>query len=165
MSTYCQTKWKPTTYSITFDIKHVAGANAKGKFSSLLADILIDPDNPDNATITATIDAATFYTGNNSRDKTLKNKEYFDVSKFPLISIKSITIKKINGDNYEGIFRLTIKSVTKDIPINFTMVRSGKHGVFKTKFNINRLDYGLGGKSWMLSNDATVSVFVNTINE
>ena len=164
-SSYSQTKWKPVTYSISFNIKHVAGATANGKFSGLKAEIKLDPEKTDNATLTATIESATFNTGNNSRDKVLKGKEYFDVINHPLISMKSLKINHIKGDNYEGIFKLTIKSVTKEIPLKFTFLRTGSQGIFKTEFSINRLDYGIGEKSWMLSNEAYVSIIVNTIKE
>ena len=160
-----QSRWKAVTYSVTFTIKHVAGVTAKGKFTGLKADILFDPKNTGSAIINATLEASTFQTGNNLRDKTVKGKEYLDVISYPLISMRSIKVMHKEGDNYEGVFRLTIKSVTKDIPIKFSFTRSEKQGVFKSEFTVNRLDYGIGSKSFMLSNEAVITILVNTVKE
>lgn len=162
---FAQSKWKGTTYSVVFKIKHVAGSTADGKFSGLKSIISFDKENLANASISATLDANTFNTGNGSRDKTLKGEEYFNVQKFPLISMKSVRITSKGGDNYEGMFRLTIKDVTKEIPLKFTVVITGNKAVFASEFIINRLDYGVGDKSWMLSNDATVNILLNAEKE
>ena len=80
--TLAQTKWKATTYNISFKIKHVAGATAEGKFSGLKCTINFDEELLGASDISATLDAATFNTGNGARDKTLKGEEYFNVMKF-----------------------------------------------------------------------------------
>ena len=50
------------------------------------------------------------------RDNAMRSDDYFDVEKYPRISMVSTKIKKtIKQNEYLGYFNLTIKNVTKNI--------------------------------------------------
>ncbi|TAG92192.1 MAG: YceI family protein, partial [Bacteroidetes bacterium] len=97
------------------------------------------------------------------RDRHLKKDDYFDVEKYPNITMKSISFSKINNENYKGVFKLTIKNVTKTIEIPFSFKKNGKSGMFDTSFVINRLDYGIGESSWVLGNNVTIKMSIQVV--
>jgi polyisoprenoid-binding protein YceI len=140
---------------ITFVIKN-AGFNVNGSFSGLKANI--ETENKKPSKITATIDANTINTNNRSRDKHLRKDDYFDVVKYPFIKMQSVNITPASATQFSATFELTIKNVTKNIQLPFTY----KNDIFEGSFTINRLDYGVGESSWILSNDVTVKIYVKT---
>jgi|AntRauTorckE5430_2_1112549.scaffolds.fasta_scaffold32008_2 polyisoprenoid-binding protein YceI len=151
--------WKPSTASVTFRIKHALGAYADGKFSGLAATVNFDPDNLNGSLISATIKTETFDTDNGIRDRELKSDEYFDVVKYPKITMKSTSITKGSGPNeYLGTFDLTIKNKTKNVKVPFTFTKSSNEGTFKGEFIIDRTEFGVGEVSRLLSSDAKISI-------
>lgn len=152
---YAQTTLKVKSGVVTFKIKN-AGLNVDGSFTGFTGDIKFDEGK--GGSIDASVDAATVKTGIDMRDEHLRKEEYFNVKKFPKISIKSTKITFVKGDEYTGDFDVTMKGVTKSVKIPFTY----SAGVFKGSFKINRLDYKVGGSSWTLSDDANVSVTITT---
>lgn len=154
--------WKPTTAAVTFKIKHALGAYADGKFGGLAATVNFDTDNLSSSSISASVKTETFDTDNGIRDKELKSDEYFDVAKYPKITMQSTAITKGSGANeYVGVFNLTIKNKTKSIKIPFTFTENGSTGTFKGQFTIDRTEFGVGEKSRLLSNDAKISIKLN----
>jgi polyisoprenoid-binding protein YceI len=155
--------WKPVTAAITFKIKHSLGATADGSFKGFAGTIFFDAMNISTAAIKATIDAKSINTGINLRDNTMRSDDYFNVEKYPKISMVSTKIEKnIKENEYTGYFNLTIKNVTKNIKIPFNFVQNGTQATFKGSFAINRTEYGVGEKSALLGDTATITITVNT---
>ena len=155
-------EWKPTTAAVTFKIKHALGAYADGKFGGLAATVNFNPNDLGNSSIIATVKTETFDTDNSIRDKELKGDEYFDVAKYPKITMKSTSITKGSGANaYVGTFNLTIKDKTKSIKVPFTFTENGNTGTFQGQFTIDRTEFGVGEESRLLSNEAKVSIKLN----
>jgi len=155
------TKQNVSKSAITFQIKNL-GINVAGSFSGLKADINFDPAHLESSAIEASIQSNTINTDNESRDKHLKGEDYFDVDKYPEIKMKSISIKHNGGGNYTGTFSLTIKDKTNQVQVPFTYTENGDTGNFKGSLKIKRTDYGIGGKSMVMSNDVTISIDVST---
>jgi polyisoprenoid-binding protein YceI len=155
--------WKPVTAAITFKIKHSLGATADGTFKGFAGTMFFDAMNLSTASIKATIDAKSINTGINLRDNTMRDEDYFNVEKYPKISIVSTKIEKnIKENEYIGFFNLTIKNVTKNIKIPFIFTPNGTQATFKGTFAINRTEYGIGEKSALLGDTATITITVNT---
>lgn len=152
-----QTEWKLATGStVTFIIKN-AGLKVDGKIEGLQVTIKFDSPNLATSSIEASVETTTINTDNKTRDGHLRKEEYFDVAKFPKMSIKSVSFSK-DDNNYKGKFKLTIKGVTKDIEIPFSYIENGNSANFKGSFTINRLDYKVGGNSWVLADNVIISL-------
>ncbi|MCU0325477.1 MAG: YceI family protein [Spirosomaceae bacterium] len=154
--------WKPTTAAVTFKIKHALGSTADGSFKGFIGTVVFDAQNLANASLKASVDTKTIDTGLGMRDKAIRGGEYFDVEKYPKISMVSTKIEKGTKENeYIGYFNLTIKKTTKNVKIPFTFVQNGTNAQLKGTFQINRLDYEVGEKSALLGDVATVSITLN----
>jgi polyisoprenoid-binding protein YceI len=137
------------------------GINTGGSFSGLKADIKFDPAHLDASTIEASIDTKTINTDNENRDHHLKSDSYFDAEKYPEITMKSISFKHKSGDSYTGVFNLTIKHKTNSVEVPFIYSENGNTASFKGTLRIKRTDYGVGGKSLVMSNDVTITINVD----
>jgi polyisoprenoid-binding protein YceI len=147
---------KVTKSAVTFKIKNL-GFNVEGTFSGFKADINFKPKFA-GSSIEASVASNTINTDNESRDNHLKSEDYFDVAKYPRITLKSVSFKHKSGSNYTGSFNVTIKDKTKLIEIPFTYIEAGNTATFKGDFQVLRTDFGIGGKNLILSNEANVSV-------
>ncbi|WPU98991.1 YceI family protein [Mucilaginibacter sp. cycad4] len=146
-----------TKSDISFKIKNL-GFNVAGTFSGLQADIRFKPNDLAGSSIEASVASSTVNSDNESRDNHLKSEDYFDVAKYPKITMKSVSFKRKSGSNYTGNFNVTIRDKTKLIEIPFTYTESGNAAQLKGSFMILRTDFGIGGKNLILSNEANVLV-------
>lgn len=156
---FSQTAQKVNAATVTFKIKNL-GINTEGTFGGFKATINFDKDHLETSSIEAAVDSRTLNSDNNMRDSHLKKEEYFDVEHYPEIKMKSLSFNHQKGENYTGDFDVTIKAKTKRIKIPFTYTENGSNNSFKGSFNIKRSDFGIGGKSMVLSDDALVTVAV-----
>lgn len=157
-------QWTVVSSTVSFKIKN-AGFKIDGKFGALTATIVFDETKISGNSIDAIIDSKTINTGNGTRDGHLKKEDYFDVDKFPKIQMKATLFGKETSGTFRGYFKLTIKDKTKDVVLPFSFIQKDGKGLFKGTFTINRLDYGVGESSMILSNDATITIEVNVIKK
>ena len=146
-----------TRSAITFKIKNM-GIGVEGSFGGLQVDVKFDPADLPESNISASVDAGSINSDNSSRDDHLKGEDFFDVAHYPKITLKSVAFKHKSGNNYTGQFNLTIKGKTKLIDVPFTFTEKGNTQAFKASFKLNRLDFGVGDSSLILSDEATVNI-------
>lgn len=140
--------------AVTFNIKNF-GINTKGSFKGLKGTIKWDTQNPSNSSFNVSVDVNTINTGIELRDKDLQKENYFNAAKYPTINFVSTSV---NANNVTG--NLTIKGVSKQINIPFTVTPSGNGYVFQGNFSISRKDFGVGGGNVVLSDRVDVSLKV-----
>jgi len=146
-----------TRSAVTFQVKNL-GINISGALSGLHANIQFNPANLTTSSIEAAVDVNTINTDNSSRDDHLKSEDFFDVAHFPRITMKSVSFRHKRGSNYIGQFYVTIKDKSKLVDIPFSCIEKNTATEFKGVFKINRLDFGVGENSMILSNDVTVNL-------
>ena len=140
--------------AVTFNIKNF-GINTKGSFKGLKGKIKWNPENPASSSFDVSIDVNTINTGIELRDKDLQKENYFNAAKYPTINFVSTSVA---ANNVTG--NLTIKGVTKQVTIPFTVAPSGNGYLFQGNFSISRKDFGVGGGSVVLSDHVDVSLKV-----
>ena len=119
--------------------------SAHGFFDKWDATIQIDSANAETSSVSITIDAASINTRVGMRDNHLKSDAFFDVTKYPTITFKSVSIKQTAPRVYDIAGDLTIRGVTKRISVPAYMVFYEKGaGRFRGQFSIMRKDYGVG---------------------
>jgi polyisoprenoid-binding protein YceI len=150
-----QTKntFEPTP--INFVIKN-AGIKVNGSMNGLEGFLMMDPQSTDPVKIEGTLDPNTIKTGIGLRDNHLKKDDYFNVKEFPKIYMASTLIKKNSEHAYTGNFDLTIKDIKKNISIPFTLSPTNDGYAMRSEFSINRLDFGLGETSVILSDSVKI---------
>lgn len=158
---FAQVKYTVTKSTVAYEIKNM-GINTHGTFGGLTTDIKFDTQNLPASSIEASIETATLNSNNEMRDKHLKSEDYFDIAKYPKITMKSVSFKHKSGGNYTGVFNVTIKDKTKTVEVPFTYTENGTAAAFKGNFTINRQDFGVGGSSMILSKEATITIEVET---
>ncbi len=134
---------------VSFSVSHLVVSEATGKFKKFDGSLNAKGDDFTDAEITFTIDAASINTEDEKRDGHLKSADFFDVAKYPTITFKSKSFKKVDGNKYKLVGDLTMHGVTKSVELDVVFKGTAKSpwgqtvGAFKLSGAINRLDFGL----------------------
>ena len=153
---WAQKRWNPTEQHISFRIKN-AGLTVNGTFEGWRPELLFSPDKLSQSSLKETIEVSSLKTGIAMRDRHLKEETYFNADSFKTIQIASTKLY-IKGANYAGMFNVTIKGITKEIEIPFEFNQFADEATIKGEFTLNRRDFGIGGKSFTMSDEVTISI-------
>jgi polyisoprenoid-binding protein YceI len=137
----------PVHSSIGLVARHLMISKVRGTFEKFNGTITIAED-PLQSKVEATVEVASITTGEEARDTHLKSADFFDVDKFPNMTLVSTGIEP-QGSDFVLHADLTIKGVTKpvDFDLEFGGVSKdpwgGTRAGFTAEAEINRKDWGL----------------------
>lgn len=154
---WAQDSWKIEEAKVVFKIKN-AGLEVEGTFEKPKIELYWDTKNVENSKIFAALNVNSINTGIAMRDNHLRKEEYFDVKKYPLIEMNLIKISQKDGGQFVGSFKLTLKGNTRQVELPFKAFNTNGMYEFKGELSIKRLDYNIGDKSWMMSNDVKIQI-------
>lgn len=170
--TEAQTKWNldNSHTNVKFTVTHMVISEVDGHFKSFSGTMTAAKPDFTDANIEFTVNVASINTDNEQRDGHLKADDFFNAEKYPVMTFKSTSMKKLSGNRYELTGDLTIRDVTKRVKFAVTYGGTAKDpwgntkAGFKASTTINRFDYGLkwntlmeaGGA--MVGQDVTISI-------
>ncbi len=146
--------WQPDKYKIDavhstigFAVRHMGLAKVRGRFDSFSGEILFDPEEPTNSSVTLTIDAASVNTNHERRDSDVRGARLLDVEQFPEITFESSSISQ-SAEGLEITGDLTLHGVTREVTFPFELippidVGRGVRLAAEGSLSINRKDYGI----------------------
>ena len=140
----------PAHSAAQFNVRHMMVSNVKGEFGKMTGSVNLDEKEIGHSTAQATIDTTTINTREPNRDKDLKSPNFFDVEKYPTITFKSTSFKKVGPEKYKVAGDLTIHGVTKPVVLDVEAPEATtkdpkgneRRGATATT-TINRKDFGL----------------------
>lgn len=121
---------------------HIVGV-VRGRFDKTTGTLTVSQD-PAACAVDISIDTATVNTQNSERDEDLRGPDFFDVKSFPVMTYHGQGIRRV-GDMWTMDGTLTIRGVTKVVPVTFTFkgifpdtkpgrpARAAFHGMAATK--------------------------------
>lgn len=125
-----------------------AGAQFQGVFKNFTADIKFDPQDLATSRFDVSVDLGSVSTKDSDRDETVKGADFFNVAKWPRAHYVTQTITAKNAMAYVGSGKLTLRDVSRDVPITFTFQVNGNQAVLKGTAALKRLDFGVGQGEW-----------------
>jgi polyisoprenoid-binding protein YceI len=150
-STQAQTKWAldNSHTNVKFTVTHLVISEVDGHFKTFTGSMTAAKPDFTDAQIDFSVDIASINTDNEQRDNHLKSDDFFNAEKYPKMTFKSTSMKKLSGNRYELTGNLTIRDVTKKVTFAVTYGGTTKDpwgntkAGFKATTTINRLEYGL----------------------
>jgi polyisoprenoid-binding protein YceI len=124
-----------------------AGAEFRGAFHKFTAIVDFAPDAPANSRIDVQIDMNSVDSMDKDRDGTMRGPDIFDVTHFPTAHYVTRSITK-TAAGYSAIGALTLRGVTKDVPIEFQFAASPGGAKLTGSAKLKRLDFGVGQGDW-----------------
>lgn len=138
---------QPKESKLTF-VGEQAGAQFEGGFDKFTADISFDPKDLASSRFDVKIDTASVNTQDGERDTTIKSPDLFDVKRFPTAHYVADKFVDKGGNKYSATGKLTLRNVTRDVPIDFTFESKDGGAWLKGTAKIKRLDFGVGQGEW-----------------
>lgn len=162
--------WKldPTHSEISFSVRHLAISKVKGTFETFDA-VVTAPEDPNAATIEATIDVASVNTKQAQRDEHLRTSDFFAISEHPTMVFKSTAFHPNEDGTFVVDGDLTLRGVTKPVSLKGDFGGIVVDGYGQTKAGveastkINRHDFGVSWNAALeaggvtLGDDVTIS--------
>ena len=132
--------------SVTFKVLHLKISTVSGRFTQVSGTVLFDPKAVEKSSVVAVIKTVSINTDNEMRDKHLNSPEFFDTAKFPEIRFQSTSVRALGGDKYLAVGNLTIRDVTRQVEIPFTLAQGkGPKGEARlgveAALSVDRFDY------------------------
>ncbi|MBD3630634.1 YceI family protein [Cyclobacterium sp.] len=144
---------------IKFNIRNL-GLNVEGMFESFSTNLDYDKNQPSNSQFSAEIQVNSINTGINKRDNHLKQEEYFHVEKYPTIRFKSTNVSTSGTNKLKVKGDLTVKGKTLPVELDVAISESGGKTGFTISGQLDRRDFGVGGSSWVMSDDVFLDLYV-----
>lgn len=138
----------PEHSTIEFRVSHMVISKTTGRFMDYTGFIDMDAEAGTVKAIEATIKTASVNTHHEKRDAHLRNHDFFDVEKYPLMTYRMKSYKKA-ADGYSAVGDLTLRGITKEVSLsgNFNGVTKDPLGNIRAGFNaegkLNRKDFGM----------------------
>ena len=136
---------------LSFTITHLLISDAEGSFKKFSSTITSSKDDFSDAVIELSADVNSVDTDNDQRDEHLKKPDYLDAAKYPTLTFKSKSFKKVADKKYKLAGDLTLHGVTKPIELDVTYNGTAVHPYtkktlagFKITGSLKRTDYGIG---------------------
>ena len=139
----------PAHSVIGFSIRHLEIAWVEGRFKDFKGTIHFDDKDVTKSSVEFTAKVESIDTGVEPRNKHLRTADFFDVEKFPEMGFKSNRVERKGKDAYVLHGDFTLKGVTKQVSIPFTVTGAIKDPWGNTRFGvqaqakIDRRDYGI----------------------
>jgi polyisoprenoid-binding protein YceI len=124
-----------------------AGAEFKGEFHQFTGSVQLSPDALASAVIDVQISMNSLDSQDKDRDQTMRSTDIFDVAHFSTAHYVTRSIAKtVAGYTAQG--SLTLRGVTKDVPIEFRFSPAAGGAKLEGTAKLNRLDFGVGQGDW-----------------
>ena len=107
--------FEPGHTAAEFSVRHMMVSNVRGHFKKVEGFIEIDPDNPTDVIVEATISADGIWSGDSYRDQHLKAADFLDVENHPEITFIGNQLKFTGQRDLELIGDLTIRGITHEV--------------------------------------------------
>ncbi|MEV5161640.1 YceI family protein [Streptomyces sp. NPDC053728] len=152
----------PGRSTITFRTRHVFGlAGVDGSFSVLSGRIRIAAEAAESDA-TAVIDAASFTTGNDTRDNVVRSDKYLATAAHPHISFTSDAVRESQG-SYSLHGELTVRATTRPVELLIEEARSeprsGAEEIsFRATTKIDRYAFGITADKGMTARYLTLTL-------
>lgn len=136
---------------LAFSTVHLGISDVAGLFNEFDASIVASEDNFSDAVFELTVEVASIDTEVKMRDDHLRSADFFNVEKFPKMTYKSTSIKKVGKDKYKLTGDLTLHGITKPVTMELWYrgtIENPQNGAVTAGFQLtgtlNRSDFNIG---------------------
>lgn len=157
-----QTNWNVDTGTskLTFTTSQ-SGAVFTSVFETFETQIWFHADDLAQSKVIATIDMFSAETGDMESTSALTEKDWFHAEAFPYAVFETTQFTQLGADTYEAAAKLTLRGVSKDIVLPFTLNIENGQAHMQGQITLNRADYNVGTGMWSATDSVPNEVRVN----
>ena len=138
-----QYRLDPGRSSVTFRSRHLFGlAAVTGTMQVTSGEVTVDPAVP-QASVTATLSASSFSTGNRARDRDVRSAKFLDTGQYPEITFTAETLSQAQG-HWMLAGELTVHGVGRPVTLTIESIERAEGGFrARATTRIDRYAFGL----------------------
>ena len=151
--------------SAQFAVRHMGISTVRGAFTKLSGTARYDAVDPKNDSVEVTIETASVDTRVEMRDNDLRSDHFFDVHKYPSMTLRSTKIEDAGPGKLKITGDLTIRGITKPITLDvegpskpFDDGHGRLHMGVSGSATLNRTDFGMTGYQGVVGNEVTLTI-------
>ncbi len=165
-----------THSEVTFQVRHLV-TKVRGRFTDFSGTVQFGEAQPEQSSLTFTINAASIDTGTPDRDAHLRSDDFFAADTYPAITFASSRVTKKSAERFEVEGTLTIRDTAKrlTLPVAYLGAAVDPWGNarvgFETEITINRKDFGLNWNAaleaggFLVGDEVKIRVSVQAIGQ
>ena len=111
---------------IQFRISHLGFSTLYGRFNDFDGEFEYDADNPEDSSVSVTVDTASVDSNHSERDKHLREDDFLYVDEYPKATFESTSVEVHDEESATVVGDLTLRGVTREIELDMELI---KHGV------------------------------------
>ena len=161
--------------NLQFTARHMVVAKVIGRFDRFEGSMTLDPELPEQGSVSVEIDAASVNTNNPDRDNHLRSADFLDVTNHPRLSFKSSKVTSNSQTHLTVEGELTLHGITR--PVTLDVRRLGlltdpwgqARILFNARTTLNRIDFdikwnkALDNGGWLVSERVELDLDVQAI--
>lgn len=157
--------------AINFKIPHLGYSWLTGRFNNFSGEFSYDPEQPEKASISLTVDTASIDSNHAERDKHLRDKDFLHTGKFPEAGFVSTSYEENQDGSGTLQGNLTLRGITKPISISVQKVGAGNDpwGGYRQGFsgttNLVLKDFGIDFNLGPASREVTLELHIEGIRK
>jgi len=136
---------------ITWSVDHLGFSTYYGQFVNVQAQLTLDPANPANSSLTATIPLTEVDSNSDGLDRHLQTADFFDTANHPTATFvsRSITLDADDANEATVVGDLTLRGVTRPVTmeVEFNQAGPSMGNTYKAGFDgeatIKRSEFGI----------------------
>lgn len=144
-------KLDPDHGKITWSVSHLGFSTYTGQFVNVQAQLKLDPANPSNSSLTATIPLTDVHSGSDGLNRHLQTADFFDTANHPTATFvsRSVTVDADDPTEATVVGDLTLRGVTRPITmeVDFNQAGPSMGDTYKAGFDgeatIKRSEFGI----------------------
>ncbi len=152
----------PAKSRIGFSVEQ-HGKLVSGRITSWTGTIVLEPNDLANARIDIRMDMRSASAGTKDIDEVMLGSNFLDAAHAGEARFTSSSISR-RGDDYAAQGKLTIRGVTRDVALPFSLKIQNGQASARGRLTLKRLDYGIGRNEWAattyVADDVTIDITV-----
>lgn len=158
--------------SIRFTWNHLGLSRQSGRFLDFDGRLHFSPTDPEGGSVDVVVKAASLWTGVKEFDDNLKSDSFFNADRYPIITFRSIWVRRTGERTGEIDGELTIMGISKPVTLKVIWNFTGEHPFapvnptykgkwvsgFSATTKVSRSDWGLTRALPLISDDIWITI-------
>ncbi|WP_426661405.1 YceI family protein [Rhodanobacter aciditrophus] len=158
-------KLDPGHTMVLFSWNHFGYSNPTADLGLGDGTLVFDQQDPAKSSVQVTLPLSRLDTHVPALDQHLKEADFFDAAKYPLVTFKSTSVEPLGNNHFKVVGNLTVHGVTRPVTLDATLNRVGPHPMTKAQAigfdataTLKRSDFGVGAYVPMVSDEIKVRI-------
>ena len=158
-------KLDPHHTMVLFSWNHFGYSNPTADIGLGEGTVVFDEQHPAQSSVEVTLPLAKLDTHVSALDQHLKEPDFFDAAKYPVVTFKSSKVQPLGNHRFKVTGDLSVHGVTRSIVLDATLNKIGPHPMSKAQSigfdataTLKRSDFGVGAYVPKVSDEVHVRI-------